>query len=389
MNNPEGISSRNRVGLAFVEDVETVDVVEVEETLLTDAVETLDPEPVSNQKKKRRKNLFQRILKKFFVLVARAYVSFFYYTWPILKKAIKPKFVFAVYGNRKQQGRFFSESFTKKARRAFPIGFMFFRGKLGMYCASPRTEEEMAEKPAFASAYLMGVLSEFPKTKHFALAGRLPSFDHKARGKNVPEPLRDGSMGTRYVMLRTAEALAKKLGKTLSETTFCIPGGAGFTGAKVVEDLSRICRFVIALDPRYEMSETMGNVLRTNDARAVGQADAVIILTGNGKEVENFIPYLHNGMVLADDTHPPVPKYLREQVAGTGAMLYNTVAEARRGIRMIPALPGFEPSNVPGCLLQCVVEMTAGRYFDEHDFSRFCDEADKLGFYAKLISHPD
>lgn len=339
---------------------------------------------VNGKIRRHRSHRIERIMAFGPVLL----VATLYVLWPVFKRLLRPRFVFVVYGNRKQQSKFFPEWFTRIARGCYPITFLKFRGKWGFICATPFTEEELNEDPSRAAKYLDAIRREFPRmTGNFALAGRLPSWYHKATGEAVPEPFRDGALGTRYAMLRTAEALAKKAGKPMAELVYCVPGGAGYAGKQVVVGLASRCKAVIALDPRFVEDRWDGNILYTSRQEAVSQADAVIVLTGNGRDVRTMIPYLSEGTVIADDTHPPIPPEDRFRIREREALLWKTVAETEPGVTMWPHLPGFQASNVPGCLLQCIVEMH-GVTFKTTEFSAFCEMAERLGFDAKLIEHP-
>lgn len=345
---------------------------------------------VSPEVVRQKRTLWQKVLRWWKRTWPILYVAWLYVSWKLRKWLQRPDFVFAVYGNDRQQAKFFPKWARTRMRGAFPITRIKFRGKRGFICATPRSESEINNNPTLAVGYSQNIRREFPRMKgNFALAGRIPSWVMKAQGKGVETPFRDGVLGTRYVMLATAEALAQRKGRSATELTIAVAGGAGHVGSLVVSDLAKRFHQVVALDPRYTETKPAGNVVYTANPSVLKLAQLLIVLTGKGEDVRSFSREIPAGMFIADDTHPPIPEDLLREVQEQGATVLKTVAEAENGVVAWPNLPGFLDTSVPGCLLQCIVEMCEERAFSEQEFDEFSVAAQKLGFYARLLPHPN
>ena len=344
---------------------------------------------------RRTKRTFGQKLVKRLILAARIALFFVLYLgWPLFRRWIVPDLIFLVYGTVRDQRAYWPSWATRFFRAAFPIGLLRYQNYWGFVATTPYTAEELAEHPERVSALFNDCLREFPNARTISLAGRLPSLARRS-GAEIVAPYVEGTKGTRYAMLSAARALAEKSGRPPGELCIAVPGGAGFIGSLVASDLASEFRQVIALDPRYDPSSNEPDsgkplpaaVSATHDPVVLRTADLSVILTAQGDDIENSVPHFRRGALVADDTHPPIHPPLRRRLNEQGVDLWKaTMADGH--LVMLPRLPNFRRDSIPGCLLEALVVLLEGRRVLE-DQQRFNEAADRHGFRAKLIRHPE
>ncbi len=344
--------------------------------------------------RRRSQSLLYRKVRRFYRRLQMAARAFFfmvvYLAWPILKRVVHPDIVFLVYpGTEKDSRAYFPQWVARFLRPMFPIGFIRYGRIWGLIGATQISAEKLDEQPQLIHDVLGAFHQEFPQVGAVALAGRLPSFVRKAGG-SLPPPFVDGSAGTRYAMLNAARELAKKLGKSTSEVTIGVPGGAGYIGSQLVQDLAREFHLVVAIDPRYQdedISHEAGNVLCSHDPHNLVVAQAVIILTARGDDISDLVSHFRPGVLIADDTHPPIHRPIRERLVAQGADVWKA-SMADGALRMFPRLPNFRRDDIPGCLVEALTVLFQGREVLDNQKS-FNEAAARSGFHARLERHPE
>ncbi len=313
-----------------------------------------------------------------------------YFAWPILRKALRPDVIFLVYGTDQDKRAYWPKWAEKILRPVFPIGLIRYRSSTrklwGLIGATLTTAEQMEKSPGLALKLLAEAKAEFPRVRAFALAGRLPGFVRRMK-KTITMPFIDGTRGTRYSLVNAARALARKTGKPAGEVCIAVPGGAGYTGSQVLADLALEFIQVVALDPRYTVREGKDNILFTSDVSDLTLATVAVILTAQGDDVENLVRSFRPGAYVADDTHPPIHRLVRERLLRRGVLL-SKATMANGSLRMFPRLPNFRQDDVPGCLLEALVVILngSGTFETQEDFNRAASAA---GFYCRLLRHQD
>lgn len=329
--------------------------------------------------KRRRRFSFRRLWRRLKAYGRLILVLFFYFIWPSLKKRVKVPLLFGVYGTQREQDHYWSPDRTAKMRTVFPVGVIRFGWRhWGIVAATKITAEELGSSGGKVLELMKAFKEEFPTANNIPLAGRQPAWFAKvSQGKKLPDPFVGGELGTPYLMQRAAFVLAEKADLPPQECTVAILGGAGYIGTMVVQDLSKSFGRVIAIDPRFQSEDTNGNILQTNRISVVAEARIVLVLTADGSQVAPYVQFLRPGTLMADDTHPMIPRSLRDQMERVGVEVQKVVFMDRR-FRIAPPMPGYPPKLIPGCLVQGIVQLKCGPQAlqDLESFKRGVEEVD-------------
>jgi len=308
--------------------------------------------------------------------------------WAPLRRVLSPDYLFVVYpGTEGEKRVYFPPWVERLLRPLFPAGLMRFGDYWGLVVSGKATAETIEDTPERLGELLAEARAEFPSVQVIAIAGRLPSIAART-GLRLDAPFTQGDRGTLYTMLGAAAEQARVLGVDPREITIAVPGGAGFIGRQLVSHLSPRFARVIALDPRHlGPPRWEGNVLYTDRAGDIAEAEAVLVMTGRGEDAAGLVPFVAAGAVVADDTHPQMPRRVRQGLRAAGAtVLRASVSDAR--FRMTPRLPLLGRYDIPGCLLEALVVLHRGEgVVDSQD--AFDRAAGELGFQAKLAPHVD
>ena len=310
--------------------------------------------------------------------------------WPLIKRAVDPKVVFAVYGTRGDQRAYFPDWFRKICPPIVVAAYIKGASSRGVMVSSVYSEEELASDSTLVRKYISDLQKAFPNANRFALVGRLPGFSMKA-GIDIVPPLVEGAYGTRFAMYESAMQIAGKLKNESERKSIAILGGAGRIGASLIEDLTHSFQSVIAIDPRYTEEKTSiingSKVLYTKRGERLRDTKLVLVLTARGNDILPMISHMTPGTILADDTHPCIKRPTRALLNSQEVDVWKTVVTSD-DYNMYPRMPNFHNNNIPGCLLEALVLNATG---DQALSSpqTFFDEAKKCGYKTLLIRHPD
>lgn len=302
---------------------------------------------------------------------------------------IKPSFLFAVYGNKKDVGTYFTPFMSRFMPPLMLGSIIKLINRRGLMVASMYYESELAEDPEKVRAYLDQLKEEFPDVKTIALVGRLPNFVMKA-GRNIESPYVDGSMGTRY-MIWDCACHMRDLPGYKEATTITVLGGAGRIGNKVCEDLAREYHKVIAFDSRYNTDETIytpsGNIIRTSNPSHFSDCHLYISLTHHGDVISDFMNHIPSGALVADDTHPCISLPIRKKMNALNIKVLKTVLHHKE-FSMWPRMPAWSNRAIPGCLVEALV-LLESETVDVAQFNSFCNTAKNMGFHGQLVKPLD
>lgn len=334
-------------------------------------------------------------LKRFFAKYFRQlfFVSFYFIWLFIFRWITKPQFLFFVYGTSGDKRAYWPKWLEKHLRPVFPVSLLYRKGSTGgrqwgWVVATPLSMEELERDDAkLLRRALDEIVTLFPSTKCCALAGRLPGILRKNRVVICP-PFVDGGTGTRNTIQNAVERAALIKDVPINQLTVAVLGGNGYTGSKVVRDLSRIALRAIGIDPRYHMDPSMpnrDNQVFTSDASVVRRADIVVILTAQGDDASSAVPYFQPGTIVLDDTHPCVKRDVRQKIISTGAQLLKVSMNGN--LNTFPRLPNFRSSDIPGCLAEAIGILLHGPDITNSldDFSR----ATQHDLKVSLAPHPN
>lgn len=301
----------------------------------------------------------------------------------------RPHFVFAVYGNEKQAGSYFTPGMAQRMPPNLVLGFIRNQDMRGLLVASQFMEHELEEDPEKVRLYLDQLQRDYPDVKRIALVGRLPNFVKKA-GIEITEPLVEGSLGTRYMIWDVARQMRERP-QYCQQTSIVVLGGAGRIGNAVCRDLTGLYDKVIGFDPRYEedreITTDQGTVLQTSSVARLQDEKLYIGLTSHGDVVLDLQQYISPGSLIADDTHPCISLKARESLQQRQIAVEKVVLSHEEFL-MWPRMPDWNNRDIPGCLVEALVLLRQPGV-GEGEFSSFCEEAEFLGFTGRLVSPLD
>lgn len=308
---------------------------------------------------------------------------------PLLLSAVKPKFLFAAYGTRRDVDTYFTPWMEKILPPVIICGFIRNEKKRGFMVASKYLESELLEESEKVKSYLRNLQIEYPGMERIALVGRLPNFVLKA-GLPIEAPFVSGAMGTRYMIWDAARQM-KELPAYVGERGITVLGGAGRIGNLVCEDLTQLYDTVIAFDKRYENEETIqtptGTIIRTSLPWRLAENKLFIGLTHHGDVIKEWTGSLPRGSLIADDTHPCISLDVREYLAEHQINTLKIVL-GNADFSMKPRMPAWNNRDIPGCLVEALVLLDNEEEV-ANDFHRFSEAARKAGFQGRLIEPLD
>lgn len=302
---------------------------------------------------------------------------------------VRPKFLFAAYGTRKDADTYFTPWMEKMLPSVIICGHIRNGKKRGFMVASKYLESDLSEGGESVRDYLSTLKSDFPGIERIALVGRLPNFVLKA-GLPITAPFVSGAMGTRYMIWDAARKM-KAMPNYADQHGITVLGGAGRIGNHVCEDLLELYRTVIAFDKRYETEEILeskdGTIIRTSLPWRLAQNKLFIGLTHNGDAIREWAGHLPRGSLIADDTHPCISLPIRELLAEHDVNTLKIVL-GHPDFAMLPRMPAWNNRDIPGCLVEALVLLEND---DEvaHDFRSFSEAAVSAGFQGRLIEPLD
>lgn len=305
--------------------------------------------------------------------------------WPALRRLLRPDYVWVTYPGTDQHKRAYMPPWVERLLRpVFPTGFMRFGRYWGMIVSSLASADVLESSPVDLRALFDEVEGQFPGVP-VALAGRLPSLA-ASTGVGLPSPFTHGDRGTLCAMTGAAREASSLLGREPTKVNIAVVGSKGFIGSRLVSSLSNEFGTVIALDSRYdEACQGAHGVFFTNSPEDLGEADVIFVLTPRGTDMESLVPHIAPGAIVADDTHPEMPEYLRARIEERGAtVLKATLADER--FRCVPPIPDFRADDIPGCILEVLVILQRGTEVLESQ-EAFNRAAQELGFRARLAPH--
>ncbi|HKK54746.1 PilZ domain-containing protein [Marinobacter sp.] len=298
---------------------------------------------------------------------------------------VKPRFLFAVYGNREQAGSYFTPWMAERMPHNMVLGFIRQGDMRGLMVASQYMEDELEQDSEKVRFYLNQLQRDFPDVQRIALVGRLPNFVMKA-GIEITDPLVEGSLGTRYMIWDVARKMLERP-QYCQQTSIVVLGGAGRIGNAVCQDLTGLYDRVIAFDSRYgedrELATDQGTVLQTSSLSHLEGEMLYICLTTHGDAVLEFQQHMAPGALIADDTHPCISLTTLESLKQQQIAVEKVVLSHDEFL-MWPRMPAWSNRAIPGCLVEALVQLRRPEV-GERDFPAFRQEAEFLGFSGRLI----
>ena len=307
----------------------------------------------------------------------------------ILKRLQKPffDFVFVVYPGTLDQVRGYGPIWVRKyVPMVSVIGIVEKgrTGKRGLVIGIPWDDDEI-EKNQLHDVIVRNVekLADAIGATSIALAGRLPAILTQSGRKNVLNPpFVVGDKGAVFTIIKAVER-AIGVQKFNPQTIQIGVVGYGFIGSRVANVLKNsIAQPIRAADPRITV-EKRTQVWLSNSPNILADCDIVIVLAGKGEQFKDAIPYLKEGVIVVDDTHPQIPAHVSGAIEKKGGKVFKAVL-GLRGMKFKPRLPKWEADWLPGCCVEAVVACLRGFSQSQLEFDT---RANEIGFEALEVTN--
>lgn len=306
------------------------------------------------------------------------------FAWALGKKLFKMETIFLVYpGSDADYNGYFPKWMRRFLPVAFPIGMV---GRNTLVMATARSTQELEKEPEQLTAVrdCVAETATMIGADAVALAGRLPGIMIRNE-VGLELPFVPGTTGTVFTCDATVEATIKaKANCKHSDVTVGVLG-VGFVGSALIAHWARNgYKRIIGVDKLVRPSVDDPRVMITTDPAALADVDILVILVEEGSQVEAAISHLKKTCIVLDDTHPQLPRTVRDKLRAEGIKTFKVAV--RNHIRFFPRLPGFGHEWLPGCLIEALVTASNGGYpiADQRDFG---EAATKLGLHAVRVEH--
>lgn len=317
--------------------------------------------------------------------------------WPIvffplcrlLKHSKRPffDFVFVVYPGTLDQIAGYGPLWLRKHVPMISVIGVIQKGKIGkrgLVVAIPWNDDEI-EKNKLHDVIVRKVekLAAAIGATSIALAGRLPAILTQGGRKNfLNPPFVVGDKGAVFTIIRSVEkALAVQ--KLDPKTVRIGIVGYGFIGSRVANALlNAVTQPIRAVDPRIT-AEKRTQVWLSKGPEILADCDLVVVLAGKGEQFKDTVPYLKDGVIVVDDTHPQVPGDVCDEVRKKGGKVFKAVL-GLEGMKFWPRLPKWEAGWLPGCCVEAVVASMKGFSTSQQEFDM---RANEIGFDALEVTN--
>jgi len=266
--------------------------------------------------------------------------------------------------------------------------FIYRNGKkfrLGLTVATGYSAEEM-EKNKILLLQIRSSLLKFAENigvKSVAMVGRMPSIMVKM-GIPIEPPLLSGNKGTLFALTETIKDVLQKE-KLFPEEIVIGILGVGYIGRTLFECLKKM-KFagIRAVDVRFKVSVWNKNRIKLgNDPKLLEECNVVVVLTPRGSDLKKYLPYLRNGVIIIDDTHPKIPKnLLGDLIRLKKAKIYKVLLTLKK-MKIFPSWPGYSNYSLPGCTIEAIVT-SINRNIPFSSQISFTEAARKIGLQTLL-----
>lgn len=313
------------------------------------------------------------------------------FVWPIIQPVVKYlrwiDFLFIVYPGTDMDVRAYTPLWFRKAmKEIFPLSLIGIvcRGKgerRGLVITLSCNPEEFSAEQLRKLRKEICAFANSCGASLIALAGRLPSI-FILNQINLDYPFLKGDRGTVFTVTETVKYVLNAENLSFSSTIGVL--GVGFVGGKVLRRLKEQgYTSLIGIDPRVDSPYVNKHTILTGDLTFLKRCDAVIVLTAKGSDAMEAIPYLKEGVVVIDDTHPQLPYSLIKEIRKKGGKVYKAALGFRsNGVKIFPRLPGYNSKWLPGCVIESLVVSNG---YNSNIQERFDQRGREIGLKPLLV----
>ncbi len=306
---------------------------------------------------------------------------------PIIKRYKLLDFITLVYPGKDRDIK--SYVLFKGARYIVPtiaiVGlFVGNKEKRGITVATGFSAEEM-EKDKKLTNKIISALIRFAESYGVgavSVVGRLPGIMRR-QDIEIREPLVQGDKGTLFTVTQTLKSIMEKERLSFEDTKIAVIG-VGFIGQMLLKRLEEMnFSSVVAYDNNRDqilkIRKNNGSTVVSSDSpEIIEDCDIVIALSANGDDMASILSQLKEGVIVVDDTHPPLSRRYFPIIKEKDGKIYKVVL-GLNGMISFPRWPNYDNRWLPGCTIESIV---LSSNIEEEDFDK---KAESIGFEPILI----
>jgi len=249
-------------------------------------------------------------------------------------------------------------------------------GGRGLVLVVPNTASDFQANKETCQAIVRRLkrISSWIGAPSIALAGQAPGMITR-HGVSFEEPFVRGNKGAVFCVAEVIEEVMQKHNLVPGQFKITLVG-VGYVGNLLMSFLEEEGHDVEGIDIRNHRNRVS---LQEDAPTILNQADMIIVLTPKGSDFIPYLPYLKEGAIVIDDTHPRIRKKLND-------ITFYKVAVGMKGVNFTPRLPGYKSDWIPGCAVEAMVSAKTGDFNGDTSSRMFHKQAREMGFYAHLVA---
>ena len=267
-------------------------------------------------------------------------------------------YLFVVYGAEQLEASYVSSQRREEIRWSYPLALLPIayitpgdtgvRGVvLSMTNHPSRFSKEELEEVLRTVRTFAHVLGAGP----IGLGGQIPSILNLRRLRRDSSYVM-GAFGSVHTVMATFEAVRELEGIVPEHLTVGV-NGIGFLGRRVSRYMRDSGYRIVGYEPEATRDIQGIGMLLTGNREELTQCGIVLNLAPKGDDLEEILPYLQEGVVVIDDTHPRPSDSTIRAVFRKGRLYW--AGMRKTDVLITPSFPGRDPEEIPGCALETIL----------------------------------
>jgi len=260
-------------------------------------------------------------------------------------------------------------------------------GRRGLTVATGFSAEEM-ERDKNLTLKIEEALIQFAEragARAVAVVGRMPGIMAKEKIPIKP-PIVQGDKGTLFTLTETVKTVLEREKFFHLDIKIGVLG-IGFIGSRLLrllKDMGFAGVYGVDSDAKRLVLDNGRGIKLGKDSKLLEDCDIVIILTVKGDDAKDTLAHLKDGVIVIDDTHPPLSYKFFRPIQDKGGKIYKAALGLGTMISF-PRWPNYDRRWLPGCTIESIVASCNGfTYPTQQAF----DKAARLVGFRPLLNKP-